>query len=368
MLTSSPAVIALEAGCLQQPAIGGVLGLNDTIFAPTTLKIVDPLTLIKGPEEKGLPGGAIAGIAGGALAVLVIASAISFVCYRKRKNRRARADFEAGRNSRFRHRHQSSMSFQCQTHAMSPRFWPGGEEATTPVNDKTDTMPQHPGELGRRSSLWKPHNSMSSFENTLDTRSEKTWTNSPYQEDLLESSDSFSQHQQKQKRTAALATTTPLHTSIPALPRNAHMSPNTASYHSPADIRTPMSAESTRSTTALLPGIRPYVPADHGVHFTHQSPTPPQPGLSAFSSPVSASGWANQRQPPRSSQLSTAPPPTTAAGIGLAISSLPPPAVPWIKAPGKKTQNKNGAGGAGTPVESWEVKTSFELPPPPPKR
>lgn len=370
ILTSTPAVIALEAGCLQQPAIGGVLGLNDTIFAPTTLKIVDPLTLIKGPEEKGLSGGTIAGIVGGALAVLVVVSAITFVCYRKRKNRRARADFEAGRNSRFRHRHQSSMSFQCQTHAMSPRFWPGGgDDATTPVNDNPSTMTPQPDPLGgggRRSSLWKPHNSMSSFENTLDARSEKTWTNSPYQEqDPQESSDSFPpQNQNQQKRLAAL------HTSIPSLPRSAHMSPNTTStsYHSPADmIRTPMSAESTRSTTALLPGIKPYVPADHGVHFTHnQSPQPT--GLSAFSSPVSASGW---QAAPRNSR-SPQPPTSGDSGIGRAISSVvPPPAVPWIKAPGKKNQNqnKNGAGaGAGTPVESWEVKTSFELPPPPPKR
>ncbi|KAK1833258.1 hypothetical protein QBC39DRAFT_48582 [Podospora conica] len=375
-------VIALEAGCLQQPAIGGILGLNDSIFAPTTIKIVDPLTLVKDSEDKGLPGGTIAGIVGGALAVLVIVSAISFVCYRKRKNRRARADFEAGRNSRFRHRHQSSMSFQCQTHAMSPRFWPGGDEAATPVNDKTDTMPQQPGDAGRRSSLWKPHNSMSSFENTLDTRSEKTWTNSPYQEDLMESSDSISQQKQQHKKTA-LATSTPLHhitTSIPSMPRNAHMSPN--AYHSPADIRTPMSAESTRSTSALLPGIKPYVPADHGVHFTHQAPTPPVPGLSAFSSPASASpllksyGWPDQRQQQQQQQqaaaarsrLSTATT-GTGAGIGLAISSVPPPvpppAVPWINAPGKKMQKKNGTAGPGTPVESWEVKTSFDLPPPP---
>lgn len=361
ILTSTPAVIALQAGCLQQPAIGGVLGLNDTIFAPTTIKIVDPLTLIKDTEETGLPGGTIAGIVGGALAVLVVVSAITFVCYRKRKNRRARADFEAGRNSRFRHRHQSSMSFQCQTHAMSPRFWPGGngDDATTPVNDNPNTMTPQPETLGRRSSLWKPHNSMSSFENTLDARSEKTWTNSPYQEDPQESSDSFPHplpnQNQNQKRLATL------HTSIPSLPRNAHMSPSTNTYHSPADlIRTPMSAESTRSTTALLPGIKPYVPADHGVHFTHTNQSPQPAGLSAFSSPVSASGWQ------RNTRMTTSPQPP--ADIGLAISNgvVPPPAVPWIKAPGVK-KNKTGAG-QGTPVESWEVKTSFELPPPPPKR
>lgn len=268
------------------------------------------------------------------------------------------------------------MSFQCQTHAMSPRFWPGGggsDDATTPVND---TMtPPHPDTTlgGRRSSLWKPHNSMSSFENTLDARSEKTWTNSPYQEDLppQESSDSFPPHpNQNQNQQKRLAT---LHTSIPSLPRNAHMSPSTT-YHSPADmIRTPMSAESTRSTTALLPGIKPYVPADHGVHFTHNNQSPQPTGLSAFSSPVSASGWQAQAAAPRGSRMTTSPP-AAGADIGLAISNgvVPPPAVPWIKAPGmKKNQNKNGAGagvGAGTPVESWEVKTSFELPPPPPKR
>jgi len=356
--------VALEAGCLQQPPPGRILGLNDTIFAPTTITIVDPLTLIKAPEQKGLPGTTIAGIVGGLLGVLLILAAFIFVCYRKRKNRKNRADFEANRHNMVRHRHQSSISFQCQTHAMSPRFWPGGNDATSDIREEMADIPrptqqQAPGDLSRRSSLWKPHNSISSFENSLDSTSEKAWE-SPYQDNSVPVT-----------KKGPLPSAGQLHnikTSMPpAMPRHAHMSPSSNF----GDIVTPMSAESTRSTTALLPSIKPYVPADHGVHG---SPIPQ--AVSTFSSPISGttvspllrSGWADQRPspqqpfPPRS-RLSSAT--NASAKVGVAMP-IPPPAVPWIKTPGKKTKSAiTKLSGVGTPVESWEVQTTFAMPPPP---
>ncbi|KAK1760632.1 hypothetical protein QBC47DRAFT_10891 [Echria macrotheca] len=396
-------VVALEAGCLQQPATGQVLGLNDTIFAPTAVTIVDPLTLIKAPDQgNGLPGTTIAGIVGGALGFLLILSAFLFICYRKRKNRRARAEFEKGRSDRLRHRHQSSISFQCQTHAMSPRFWPGGGEqqqarsvhdgqhmggdvyaqSNMPTQQQHSTAAAAPGDLSRRSSLWKPHNSMSSYENSLD--GEKGW-DSPYQ-DSNTAVAQFTQTNKPGSQTNVL----PLHhikTNIPpTVPRNARTSPGSAvAYNSPADIATPMSAESTRSTTALLPGIKPYIPAEHGVHGSHHgSPTPPS--LISFSSPVSGSaasplmrnGWPEPRQPGRPrSTLSSA----SNQGIGIAISSVPPPPVPWIKTPLRK---KSGGGGDKRGVtetvtalgEGWEEmqvgggggEGYVPPPPPPPKR
>ncbi|KAK4455758.1 hypothetical protein QBC34DRAFT_390846 [Podospora aff. communis PSN243] len=363
-------LMALQAGCLQRPVPGKVLGLNDTIFAPNAITIVDPLTLIKAPETKGMPGTTIAGIVGGCLALLLILSAITFICYRKRKNRRARADFEANRHHMMRHRHQSSISFQCQTHAMSPRFWPGGQEGAPEEHhgevmiDVSKTAPQQaPGDLSRRSSLWKPHNSMSSFENTLDSTSEKTWE-SPYQDNSV---------------TPKKGAMPSIKTSVsPAMPRTAHMSPSSNF----GDVITPMSAESTRSTTALLPSIKPYVPAEHGVH---NSPTPN--GVSTFSSPVSGTtvspllrnGWPEPRpspqqpqQPTPRSRLSSASNLNPSA-IGVAVP-IPPPPVPWIKTPGKKNKNntatKNPSStpkptGVGAPVESWEVQTTFAMPPPP---
>jgi hypothetical protein len=362
-------IVAVEAGCLQQPETGKILGLNDTIFAPNSITIVDPLTLIKAPDQgSGLPGTTIAGIVGAVLALLLILSAIIFICYRKRKNRRARADFEANRGN-LRHRHKSSISFQCQTHAMSPRFWPGGDEAARSVHEDVEDAQkptQHqPGDPSRRSSLWKPHNSISSYENSLDSTSEKAWD------------ASYQEYATAAPKRGPAAPAGPLHhikTSVPTMPRNARMSPSSAAvYNSPADIGTPMSAESTRSTTALLPGIKPYVPAEHGVH--HNSPTPPS--ISSFSSPISGNTaspllrsqrWPDprpaQQQQPRS-RLSTA---SRAGEIGVAIS-IPPPAVPWINAPTKKnTKKQDKTVGVGAPVESWEVQTTFAMPPPPPKR
>ncbi|KAK5663008.1 hypothetical protein OQA88_6422 [Cercophora sp. LCS_1] len=366
-------VIALKAGCLQRPPVGQVIGLNDTVFAPTTITIIDPLSLIKAPEEKGLPGTTIAGIVGGALAFLLILSAILFICYRKRKNRRARAEFEAARHSQARHRHQSSISFQCQTHAMSPRFWPGGEEARSVhevMADEQRPTQQHPGEKSRRSSLWKPHNSISSYENSLESTSEKG-RDSPYYEGFT-----------APKKGTVVGLSTPLQqisTNVPSAPRNARMSPSSAAvYNSPQDFGTPMSAVSTRSTTALLGGFKPYVPAEHGVHSAQTSPTPPS--ISAFGSPVSAmtasplmgrnNGWqAPQQQHKPKSQLNEATTATTGIGIAITTAPPPPPAVPWIKTPAKKTTTKpNTNVGVGAPVESWEVQTAFPVPPPPPKR
>jgi len=324
------------------------------------------VTLIKAPDQgKGLPGTTIAGIVGGALALLLILSAIFFVCYRKRKNRRARAEFESKRQDRIRHRHQSSMSFQCQTHAMSPRFWPGGNEARSVQHDMADGQrpTQHPGDLSHRSSLWKPHNSMSSYENSLEFGIEKTWE-PPHQD---HSDGAQSAYNDK----IGIAVPLQLHnikTNVSTMPRYARPSPGSAmAYNSPSDITTPMSAESTRSTTALLPGIKPYVPAEHGVHGN-----PAPPSMSNFSSPISGTtaspllksqGWPEPRQPGRPrSQLSNA---NNATGIGIAIS-VPPPPVPFIKTP-KKTTKKNNTPRTGEPAESWEVQTTF-VPPPPPKR
>ncbi|KAL1836623.1 hypothetical protein VTJ49DRAFT_4871 [Mycothermus thermophilus] len=244
--------VALEAGCRQQPAPGVPLGLNDTIFSATTqVGIVDPSDLLKDNESQKppLPVPVIIGIVAGAVIVLLIISATTFICLRKRRNRRARASGHFGFYPRPQRR--SSMSFQCQTHMVSPRFWPDASasqdfNALSPaVDDEQQPTP------ARRSSIYKPP--------TL----EEDQPQQPGQEEPQEYEKSIT-------KKAALASV-PLHqisTTLPPVspPPQAHcyspFSPASTTDHL---IRSPLSADSARSTSALLPSIKPYVPAEHGV-------------------------------------------------------------------------------------------------------
>jgi hypothetical protein len=234
------------------------LGLNDTIFSTNQVEIVDPTELLKDKEEKPkLKTTVIIGIVAGSVMVLLAISAISFVCWRKRRNRRVRLQ------------RRSSMSFQCQTHLASPRFWPDHAPiqdlgaTMSPATDEepptTTTAPQ------RRSSIYKPP--VLSPEKDLIHRKE-------------EEAESYQLDQPYGKpitKKAALASV-PLYqisTTVPppTPPPRAHYSPYTPSEPPTASIRSPMSADSARSTSALLPAIRPYVPAEHGVmSFSSASP------------------------------------------------------------------------------------------------
>jgi hypothetical protein len=106
-------LVALDAGCQQQPAPGAVLGINETVFTDNTIQVVDPSAPMDGSayESSGLTTAAIAGIAVGAVVVLLFAVACGYMQFRKRKNRAARASRIA---------RSSGMSFRCQTH-LTPR-------------------------------------------------------------------------------------------------------------------------------------------------------------------------------------------------------------------------------------------------------
>jgi hypothetical protein len=218
--------------------------LSDTIFSDTRIEVVDPASLDKDDTKSGPAVPVIVGIVVGVIVFLLIIAGITFVCLRRRRNKRVRASAEADYYAQFNNRHHSSMSFQCQTHMVSPRLWPGAEEGlSTPVVEQQPDVPTH-----HRSSIWK----------------------SPYP------------HGEEEDTTIATATTAhithhkgsmPLHittTIPPTLPPQAYTSPSSAAaervYHSPSDFRSPLSAESVRSTSALLPALKPYVPAEHGVH------------------------------------------------------------------------------------------------------
>ncbi|KAH6636824.1 hypothetical protein F5144DRAFT_568835 [Chaetomium tenue] len=353
--------LALEAGCRQQPAPGTLLGLSDTVFSDTRIEIVDPASLDEDDEKSGPAVPVIVGIVVGVVAFLLIVAGITFVCLRRRRNKRVRASAEADYYAQFNNRHHSSMSFQCQTHMASPRLWPGAEEGlSTPVAETPDVQTH-------RSSIWKP----------------------PYP------------HEEEQDTTTTIATATtahiahhktpamPLHittTVPPTPPPQAYTSPSSAErvYHSPSDFRSPLSAESVRSTSALLPALKPYVPAEHGVHTaaaaaasptttitTSPATTAPGTGMTPL---LRNHAWplpSDTTPPPRQghNRENARRPIIKLDSAVPAMTTTPPPPPPQLKT--SRSSGLLAAGGGrkspmrvtGSPVESWEIQTAFAAPP-----
>ncbi|KAK4238483.1 hypothetical protein C8A03DRAFT_15037 [Achaetomium macrosporum] len=333
--------VALQAGCQQQPTPGVVLGLNDTIFSNTMIGIVDPKTLNDDHDPKpGLATPVIIGIVVGAVAFLLIIAAVSFVCIRRRRNRRSRASAEADFYGSFNRRHHSSMSFQCQTHMVSPRFWPGAEEGvSTPAADSPNVSAQRP-------SMWKPHDPDLLY-NQED--------NTPY----------------NSKRAAMAAAPLQITTSMPpAPPPQAYASPSSGggSYH---DYKSPLSAESVRSTSPLFPPMKPYIPAEHGVHVQSSSPTsattetgtviPDNTAMTGMTPLLKSHVWPlpdqkkqeqAQKRIIRLSNPSSVPPPPP-----------PPPPLKTKRSSGVLGKKSPKNVGQGSPVESWEIQTAFPAPP-----
>jgi hypothetical protein len=95
---SSPNILtlvltALQAGCVQQPPTGTIIGLEGSVFSTTPVNITFPgfnqtttSTQKKVTHKGGLPQAAIIGIAVGLTVLLLITLAILFICSRRRKN------------------------------------------------------------------------------------------------------------------------------------------------------------------------------------------------------------------------------------------------------------------------------------------
>lgn len=308
--------MALQAGCEQQPEPGVLLGLNGTLFSNTQVSIVDPAAL-DGDSSSGpsIAAPAIAGVVTGLVVLVLAVSAAAFICWRRRRSRRARASAEANFFSRFNRQHDSGMSFQCQTHLVSPRFWPGAGECAPVPADETGAVQVD------RSSVCKSSEGDSEAPSTQDDSDECV------------------------SKKAATASAAPLHisTSVPPVPP-------------PQAYKSPLSADSACSTTALLPPsssspFRPYVAAataaEHGVHGT----TLPSAPASTFStsSPSTGSGatpllksdgWAEETG--HELQHQQKPPQKRLMGLG-------------------KKHPKTAA--PGDPVESVEIQTAFAAPP-----
>lgn len=78
-------LIALQAGCIQKPEAGTLIGLNSTVFTQNEVKITSPVTGTK-TKHKKLSEGAIIGIVVGGVILLVIIITTIFICIRRRRN------------------------------------------------------------------------------------------------------------------------------------------------------------------------------------------------------------------------------------------------------------------------------------------
>ncbi|CAP72861.1 uncharacterized protein PODANS_2_2930 [Podospora anserina S mat+] len=361
---------AMEAGCAQQPAPGVPLGLNETVFSNNRITLVDP----SAPKDDGDSAPAVGtttiiGIVAGAVVLLLVGGGFAFVCLRKRKNKTRRASAEADFYSNFGvgghgHRPKSSISFQCQTHMMSPRFWPGAEEGISPATEQSPTDTQL-----QRSSIYKPPMGGIDAISSYPTKENRYSVQQKQQDDSI--------------ATAPHKMGMPLHqittTLPPASPPQVYTASSEKVYYSPSDFKSPLSADSVRSTAALLPAIKPYIPAEYGVVGQAQPyPQPqvpsPAPTVTSFgqspTSAVSAPGtgmtpllrgnpWSAALEKPQRPVINVPPPPpqqkkgresVMMVGLGIDAGAVPP------KRKGTPTPT-------GSPVESVEIKTAFKAPP-----
>ncbi|KAK3403191.1 hypothetical protein B0T20DRAFT_486154 [Sordaria brevicollis] len=407
---------ALEAGCQHKPEPGNVVGLNDTIFSVTPIGIVDPSSVLKSEEGPAISTTIIAVIVCIAVLVILIISAVVFICHRKRKNRAARAsaqlDYAAAsekRATRSRHQRQSSLSFQCQTHVLSPRFWPaaGGdgtaqqhETMTTEDNiNTTRPLSHHPqpptpgtpsgttpsrGLSTRRVTSWKQHNSLIST-----VAEDKAWE------------QQSQQSQQSSFERTALGLHTLTTTNIPRSPTRAYYGAGTPATATPATpgyyySPSPMSADSVRSTAALLPSIQPYVPAEHahaqtqqtpqlhsastfgpgsaGMRGGHQSPwsaTTASPLLNNYGWPLPMPGSPQSQPQPQQQgsehhQQQQRQQRFNGGNISVMTHGIPPsPRSPRFPGVGGGVVTKKQT---GSPVESVAIRTTFEGPPKSPRK
>lgn len=258
---------------------------------------------------------------------------------------------------------QSPLSFQCQTRMdpASPKFFhddDGDENEMGYAPNNSSNLP------GRKSSHWKPHNAMSSFQN-ISAVTEYPGKDMPQQKPSRKnSSRSTRSNHQNPLQYHPSNHPVPLHsintTTLPSYPTHTHASPMSGSVarFSPDSYTTPTSAVSVRSTAPLLP----YVPAEHGTLRGPAVNSPQSATTTASASPllrsVATFGGGAQRES-TASTLPPAPPPKSPRMIpserNLEHQGL------RFKGVGKMKERESGS-----PVETRRMGNTF--PPPPPRR
>ncbi|KAI1340924.1 hypothetical protein F5Y15DRAFT_36275 [Xylariaceae sp. FL0016] len=338
-------LIALQAGCEQQPPAGAAIGLNDTVFSSTQIEAVDPSeTKTSDDSEKSsvsIPE--IAGIVVGAIAVLLVIAGFLFVRCRKQRNRRMRLEGNVGSPlaPKRGHRPASSLSFRCQTHLSprSPAFFLDPSDSTIEEEKVPQSAISPADSLALGYSPW--HNS------------------SP--------TDTFKSFTRPESSNPGLHI---IKTGIPSIPSNVHYSPTAKGYQISPVEQTPISTTSTKSTSQLLP-LRPYNPAEYGVagpntgssgvsYSPETSYTSPTSGTTA--SPLLSRVWDNQQQ--RAPTWDTPQPqykPRT--------SSIPSNVRPMLNVSGALERMSGKATGprrvskTGSPVETKMIEMNFAAPP-----
>ncbi|KAI0434753.1 hypothetical protein F5Y09DRAFT_216951 [Xylaria sp. FL1042] len=318
-------LIALEAGCNQRPAAGEVVGLSDSIFSTTTISATESSSKASKDTQANIPTTTIVGIAVGASVVVLAIAGLSFVCYRKRRNRRLR--LEGGRRA------TSPLSFRCQ--AQTPR---------SPFFFQNQSNPQSEEEKG----CSDPRLALGSHRVNTESPVSKV-SSAPWQSQSTISS--FSRPRSAQRTLQNISTT------APAVPDSVHYSTSPkASRFSPHE-ETPVSTTSTRSTAHLLP-LRAYNPAEYGVSSPHLgssidgSFTSPTSG--STTSPLLSRLWEKQN-PDSMSPIWEMPQRET-------VVSTRPKTLERIRVPSSPSKKRVSS---GSPVESTQINMIFPGPPSP---
>lgn len=323
-------IVALGAGCQQQPATGTVIGLNDTIFSTTLISAIDPSASAAAAANAhtGLPNSAIIGIAIGAVIVLLAIVGFFFVRYRKQRNRSVRlgGSPQISSSKRTHHRPASSLSFRCQTHlsTRSPAFFGSQVEAAIPEEKQF------------KASTFTPTESPVPKFSAWDTKP-----------------PTFLSERSARSNAPSL----PLYsisTATPAIPSDVYKSTSPKSkYFSPTDdMTTPASTTSTKSTAHLLP-LKPYNPAEYGVSAPQMGTVPEatysSPTSASTTSPLISRAW-DQKQPLWDKPLP------------VRVSSRP--AINIVNTLGGN-KGKRSSSNTGSPVETKEISVKFPGPPSP---
>ncbi|KAK8063430.1 LPXTG-domain-containing protein [Apiospora saccharicola] len=352
-------MVALGAGCSQKPGPGTAVGLNDTVFSPTLIGMVDPISssAAKPTEAPALGIPALVGIAIGGVVLLLAIAGLIFVRRRTRRNRRQRlaASLDGNApNRRKGHRPASSLSFRCQTH-LSPRSPGFSSNVTGPSTIQEEKMSPYTSPtaaLGSNPVSASPYWSPSIAPSSRFGGSERSYRGSPNLQNIT--------------------------TCAPTVPDHVHYSTSPkAKGFSPVDTATPASAISTKSTAQLLP-LRSYNPANYtsvtqpqGVMDHHTSPYLGHAGHSnthnPYASPTSAStaspvlSRAWEQQPLQRTAWDPLPAYPQRSGPNHRL-----PAVKVLVSGGNNIGGNKGKRGSntGSPVESEEIKVSFAGPPP----
>jgi hypothetical protein len=276
-------MVALEAGCVQQPGPGHAVGLNGSIFSPTIIGIVTPSngTTAAQSSSQSVSVTVIVPVIIGAVVLIAAVAGCIFVCRRRRRNR-------DNPPRGWRHNRKSSLSFRCKTHLepQTPKFF-GGDMDDAAMDEMTHAHTKQ--------------NSISDLMATADRPSlytKESFATYSENSDTVVDDDSASTRRAITSRRPAQQ----LQTTLPAYPSNVrHSSSGSAFAFSPESYGSPASAASARSTTQMLPSHRPYNPRDHiGGGSGMRGPG------SQFSSPLTGSTTSpllNQRSWPTPMQV-----------------------------------------------------------------